>query len=91
MHDHYLAVHTTAGKQLILCRMDDAAKELENLGQRVHRSWWVATTAVIGAEKAGQRLFLTLIDGRQVPVGRTYRDKVKRAGWIDRPPRPIKG
>lgn len=81
MHDHYLAVHTTTGKQLILCRMDDAAKELENLGQRVHRSWWVATTAAAGTEKQGQRLFLKLIDGRHVPVGRTYRAELKAAGW----------
>ena len=82
MHDHYLAVHTTAGKQLILCRMDDAARELEDLGQRVHRSWWVAESAVAGTEKQGQRLYLQLNDGRQVPVGRTYKDGLKQAGWF---------
>lgn len=82
MHDHYLAVHTTAGKQLILCRMEDAARELEDLGQRVHRSWWVAASAVTGTEKQGQRLFLRLIDGKQVPVGRTYKDGLKQTGWF---------
>ena len=39
MQDHYLAVHSTDGEQLILCRMEDAARELEGLGRRVHRSW----------------------------------------------------
>lgn len=82
MHDHYLAVHTTEGKQLILCRMDDATRELEALGQRVHRSWWVAEAAVTGTRKQGQRLLLQLIDGRQVPVGKTYRGRLQDAGWL---------
>lgn len=82
MHDHYLAVHTEAGKQLILCRMEDAARELEDLGLRVHRSWWVAKVALAGTRKEGQRLFLTLSDGRQVPVGKTYRESLKQAGWV---------
>ncbi|SDU03817.1 LytTR family DNA-binding domain-containing protein [Halopseudomonas salegens] len=83
MHDHYLAVHTTEGKQLILCRMEDAARELDDLGLRVHRSWWVASAAVAGAKRQGQRLVLTLIDKRQVPVGRTYRESLRQAGWLN--------
>lgn len=83
MHDHYLAVHTTEGKQLILCRMDDAARELKALGLRVHRSWWVAKNAVAGTQKVGQRLFLTLVDGRKVPVGKTYRETLKKTAWIN--------
>lgn len=82
MHDHYLAVHTTEGKQLILCRMEDAARELGALGHRVHRSWWVAEAAVAGTQKQGQRLFLTLNDGRQVPIGKTYRGRLQEAGWV---------
>lgn len=81
MHDHYLAVHTTAGKCLILCRMDDAARELDDLGLRVHRSWWVATDAVEKLEKQGQRWWLRLSDHRRVPVGRTYRPAIREAGW----------
>ena len=82
MHDHYLAVHSTEGKQLILCRMEDAARELDALGLRVHRSWWVARTAIIGTRKEGQRLFLCLTDGRQVPVGKTYRQTLKNNGLM---------
>ena len=77
MHDHYLAVHTTAGQQLVLCRMDDAARELHGLGQRVHRSWWVARAAIAEARRHNGRLRLILHDGREVPVGRTYQQQVR--------------
>lgn len=83
MHDHYLAVHSTIEKQLILCRMGDAARELEDLGLRVHRSWWVANAAVVKTVRHGQRQFLILTDGRQVPVGKTYRDKLRSSGWLN--------
>lgn len=82
MQDHYLAVHSTTGRTLILCRMEDATRELGPLGRRVHRSWWVATDAVDGAEREGQRLFLRLRDGRRVPVGRTYRSALAAEGWL---------
>jgi hypothetical protein len=42
MHDHYLKVHHSAGSEMILCRMEDAARELDALGLRVHRSWWAS-------------------------------------------------
>lgn len=82
MQDHYLAVHTTAGTELVLCRMEDAVRELEGLGRRVHRSWWVAEDAIEGVVRDSQRLFLKLLDGRQVPVGRTFRPALQEAGWL---------
>ena len=82
MQDHYLRVHSTAGAGMILCRMEDAARELEGVGRRVHRSWWVAENAVAGVERDGQRLFLRLTDDRRVPVGRSYRAGLKEAGWL---------
>lgn len=80
--DHYLVVHHSNGSEMILCRMEDAARELNGLGRRVHRSWWVATDAVEGAERQGQRTFLRLRDGRRVPVGRSFRADLKGAGWL---------
>src|SRR6056297_420910 len=82
MQDHYLKVHHSAGSELILCRMEDAARELSGLGRRVHRSWWVAAEAFEAAERDGQRIFLRLTDGRQVPVGRSFRPVLKAAGWL---------
>ncbi|NYS26483.1 LytTR family transcriptional regulator [Rhodobacteraceae bacterium 2376] len=80
--DHYLAVHTTGGTEMILCRMEDAARELGGIGRRVHRSWWVAEDAVEATVRDGQRQFLRLVDGRSVPVGRSYRPDLKQAGWL---------
>lgn len=82
MQDHYLVVHHSAGSEMILCRMEDAARELGGLGRRVHRSWWVAADALEGAERDGQRIFLRLTDQTRVPVGRTYRPDLRDAGWL---------
>jgi hypothetical protein len=82
MQDHYLQVHHSAGSEIILCRMEDATRELARLGQRVHRSWWVAADAVDGIEREGQRILLRLSDGRRVPVGRSFRPGLREAGWI---------
>jgi hypothetical protein len=82
MQDHYLVVHHLGGSEMILCRMEDAARELSGLGLRVHRSWWVAADAVAGVERKGQRVLLRLFDGRHVPVGRSFRPDIKAAGWI---------
>jgi DNA-binding LytR/AlgR family response regulator len=82
MQDHYLAVHSTGGTEMILCRMEDAARELEGVGCRVHRSWWVAKAAVVAVERDRQRLMLKLADDSRVPVGRSYRPNVRAAGWI---------
>ncbi len=82
MQDHYLKVHTSRESEMILCRMEDAARELGALGQRVHRSWWVAEAARAGVARDGQRLSVCLPDGRKVPVGRTYRPALRDAGWL---------
>ena len=82
MQDHYLKVHHTGGSELILCRMEDAARELGSVGRRVHRSWWVASDAVKGAEREGQRILLRLADDRRVPVGRSFRSDLKASGWL---------
>ena len=82
MQDHYLKIHTTAGSELILCRMEDAARELEGLGQRVHRSWWVADAARHEVTRDGQKHVIILSNGLEVPVGRTFRPALRASGWI---------
>jgi len=82
MQDHYLVVHHSGGSEMILCRMEDAARELDGLGRRVHRSWWVAADAVACVEHEGQRTMLCLNDDRRVPVGRSFRPDLKAAGWL---------
>ena len=79
--DHYLRVHTSAGDELILMRLADAVRELDGAGGlQVHRSWWVAKSAVRDAVRAGGKLTLVLVSGKEVPVSRTYLPAVRDAG-----------
>ena len=80
--DHYVRVHSSKGSALILLRLADAAAELEGLeGARVHRSWWVARTAVEGADRRGAQTVLKLSGGVEAPVSRAQVAELKRAGW----------
>jgi hypothetical protein len=81
--DHYLRLHTSKGQDLILLRLADAIAELEGLeGMQVHRSWWVARDAIVGARRGDGRAVLTLKDGAEVPVSRTYAGQLRDRGWI---------
>lgn len=83
MEDHYLRVHTTLGSDLILLRMRDAVAELDGLdGAQVHRSWWVARTAVRGVLRDGRNLRLELSGGQIAPVARNLVPTLKTAGWL---------
>lgn len=71
--DHYLRVHTDKGSTLVLMRMADAVAMLSPaLGAQVHRRWWVASAAVADIRTSGGRTLLSLVDGRTIPVGRTF-------------------
>ncbi|WP_337187445.1 LytTR family DNA-binding domain-containing protein [Phenylobacterium sp.] len=81
--DHYLRLHTSRGQDLILMRLADAVAELEGIeGAQVHRSWWVARDAIVGARRGDGRATLTLKDGAEVPVSRTYAGALRDKGWI---------
>jgi hypothetical protein len=75
--DHYLRIHTETGSALVLMRLSDAARALgDEAGQQVHRSFWVAGSAVAGAQRRDGRLFLRLVNGMEIPVSRSHRDTV---------------
>jgi hypothetical protein len=81
--DHYLRLHTSKGQDLILMRLSDAVDELHGVeGMQVHRSWWVARDAIADAKRGDGRATLTLKDGSQVPVSRTYAAQLRERGWI---------
>lgn len=81
--DHYLRLHTSRGQDLILLRLADAIAELEGIeGAQVHRSWWVSRDAIADAKRADGRATLTLKDGAEVPVSRTYAGLLRERGWI---------
>lgn len=92
MQDHYVRVHTLKGSALLLRRMRDAEQELGDLdGERVHRSWWVARDAVVGARPRGQSIALDLANGLSVPVSRTKLATIRKAGWLDEIPERTRG
>jgi hypothetical protein len=81
--DHYLRLHTSKGQDLILMRLSDAVAELEGIeGAQVHRSWWVSRDAIADAKRGDGRATLTLKDGAQVPVSRTYAAILREKNWI---------
>jgi len=81
--DHYLRLHTSKGQDLILMRLADAVSELEGIeGLQVHRSWWVARDAIVDAKRGDGRATLTLKDGAEAPVSRTYAGLLREKGWI---------
>lgn len=81
--DHYLRLHTSKGQDLILLRLADAVAELQGIeGAQVHRSWWVARDAIAEARRGDGRATLTLKDGAEVPVSRTYAGLLRERGWI---------
>ena len=81
--DHYLRLHTSKGQDLILMRLADAVVELEGIeGAQVHRSWWVSRQAIAEARRGDGRATLTLKDGSEVPVSRTYAKLLRDRGWI---------
>lgn len=81
VRDHYVDVGTSAGVSSLLLRLSDAIAETAGIdGGQVHRSHWVAWDAVRAAERQGSKLVLTMQDGTQIPVSKTYRALVEARG-----------
>ncbi|NJR20421.1 MAG: LytTR family transcriptional regulator [Hyphomonadaceae bacterium] len=81
--DHYLQVYTSRGTDLILLRMSDAIDELGGIeGARVHRSWWIARSAIVKSIKTNGKAMLTLSGDLEVPVSRSYVRALRELGWI---------
>lgn len=82
--DHYLRVFRPGGQALIHHRFSDAVQAMGERGVQVHRSWWVAKSAVAQAEREGDRHVLRLTGGLRVPVSRTFGLAARQAGLIPR-------
>ena len=75
--DHYIEVVTTKGRDLILGRFSEAVAQLAGWdGNRIHRSHWVARRAVKAERRRSGKRWLVLLDGKQLPVSRTYSSTV---------------
>jgi hypothetical protein len=80
--EHYIKVYTRQGSELLLYRFKDAVKDLAPYGLQVHRSHWVARSAIAGVDCSSRALRLTLRNGQQVPVSTAYRGALKLAGVL---------
>ena len=76
-------VKTSRGRELVLLRFSDAMQQAGTSGLQVHRSHWVADEFVTSVNRDNGKLTLTLGDGTEIPVSRTYATVV-RARFADR-------
>ena len=82
--DHYVRLYSDRGDSLVAMRFSDAVAALgAQEGLQVHRSWWVATSAVETVSRVGEGLQLTLRNDLKVPVSRSYAQQVRK-NWADR-------
>jgi len=83
--EHYVRVIGEEGEDLILYRISDAVAEIGNHipGARVHRSYWVASSAVVGNERSRSGHVLTLRNGMRVPVSRSFRAAALEARLLE--------
>lgn len=81
--DHYVRVIAEARSALVLMTLAEAAALMpEGTGAQVHRSWWVARSAVTGQLRSGRDVQLTLLGGLTAPVSRSRIAELKAAGWL---------
>jgi len=78
VRNHHVDVFTEKGAHSLLMRFSDAIAEMEGQdGVQVHRSHWVAASAVTGVEREGGRLFVRTSDGTRVPGSRSCAPQVE--------------
>ena len=83
MEDHYVRVHRRDGSHLVLATLSQAVVALEGAdGLLVHRSWWVARSAVAEARVHGRNLRLYLTNDIVAPVARSSVATLRAARWI---------
>lgn len=75
--EHYVRITTEHENRMVLARFSDIVRELSQIdGLQVHRSHWVASSAIVKEQKNGQNLTLTLSTGDSVPVSRSFKSKL---------------
>lgn len=71
MQDHYVRVHRPSGATMELMSMKEAiAKYGAADGVQVHRSWWVARSAIASVERNGRAYRVRVNGSLAVPVAR---------------------
>lgn len=83
--DHYVEVATTKGREMLLMRLRDAIGETGDIdGLQVHRSHWIATEQLQAVKRDRDRAILTMSDGVEIPVSRSYMPAIRERGLLQR-------
>jgi len=82
--NHHIRIVTITGDEhRLLMRLRDAVDEIDvEAGFCVHRSHWVAKSAIAGVAKEGKRELVELVCGSKIPIGPKYRNNLVEAGVI---------
>lgn len=76
--DHYVEVVTETGAELCLIRLADAiAEAAPEPGIQIHRSHWVARSAVEALDTRGGATQVRLKDGRKLPVSQSRLNDIR--------------
>ncbi len=79
---HQLSVSTSAGESRVRMRFSDALEELAAFeGVRVHRSHWVALSAISAVVQDGRRCRMEMTCGKQIPVSEIGIEALRAAGF----------
>lgn len=82
VRDHYVVVKTRAGTDSLLMRFADAIAEAAPVaGVQIHRSHWVAWSAIDAVERDGAKVFVRIGETR-FPVSRSYRPLLQARGLL---------
>ncbi|TCL08289.1 LytTr DNA-binding domain-containing protein [Shimia isoporae] len=75
--DHYLRVSNQMGEHILfLGKLSDFVHEFSSEGLQVHRSWWVSKNSIVSV-KYGRTPTITLTDGKEVPIGRSFLEMIR--------------
>jgi len=74
---HYLNVHTTQGKAMIIGSLNALEQDLEDRGMRIHRGHWVALDQVRRVDRSGRGWICETSDGRKLPISRRRVSEVR--------------
>lgn len=77
--DHYVEVTTSAGSHLNRMTMKDAVNAVpQSVGMQIHRSHWVAFSAMQSIKKSEGRTYLAIRNGTQIPLSKSKVMQVQR-------------
>ncbi|MEL6876610.1 MAG: LytTR family DNA-binding domain-containing protein [Pseudomonadota bacterium] len=83
VEDHYVHAVAADRREMVLMPLNEAISLMpEGSGQQVHRSWWVARSALRGHKREGRDVRLVLTNGLSVPVSRALVSELRDNGWL---------